>query len=119
MMESVLVERAFTSFTNKKGEEITILKNPTPRDIARLNAKTGWLRGFLAPDGSIYVFDAYYSTHWEVGLATGLSGRRFEVRSAGIYVPHSETERMAEWKVEPALQRMYGGEVPYVGLLRS
>ena len=129
LTEDDLMERSLmgVEIKNKKNEivEIDVLENPTRRQLKRAytNENKGWFRGFLTNDNKVYVFDAYQATHYDVGIVTGISGRRFEIRGTDeepmsrLYITPDGGEA-SEWRGNPMIARMFDVPNFHMGRLR-
>ena len=109
-----LDERSIEKIDVKNGELI-LMRNPRRSALLQMcnDKNRGWFRGFLLENDDVVVWDAYISTHWEVGIATGLHGRRFEIRSGKgndfatmLYVPRELITVAGEWREKPFVSRM-------------
>jgi len=122
-----LDERSRTE-VDVRGKEVVVMTNPIRAAILRAGTdlNRGWMRGFLLADGSVRVFDAHSATHYDIGLALDLHGKRFEIRtdkddterSTMLYLPRADYANAAEWRKEPMIARMFP-EGFHIGPLRS
>jgi hypothetical protein len=129
LTEDDLMERSMmgVQIKNKRGEiiEIDVMENPTRRQLKRAytDLNKGWFRGFLTPEGTIYVFDAYNATHYDVGVVTGLSGLRFEIRGTTaepmsmLYIASNAGEPSV-FRENPMIARMFDDPNYHIGRLR-
>jgi hypothetical protein len=125
--EEVLNERSMRGVEiNKNGitKLIDVLENPVRSQLKRAytDQNKGWFRGFLTPDDTVYVFDAYNATHYDVGTATGLTGTRFEIRGTDaepmsmLYLPNGVPGK--PWRDKPMIARMFDQPNFHIGSLR-
>lgn len=122
IMESVFYSGPFkASYANGGGEvNITILKNPSPREMDRLLSKSqhGELRGLL--DNDLYVWDAELATHTEVARAISKDGSDLHITKQNVFVndcpddwTDEEATQTGEWiKQNACLKAFYGGDFP-------
>lgn len=100
--------------------DITILKDPSPREFRALLAKSryGELRGLL--DDELYVWDADLATHSEIARTLSKDGSDLHITENGVDVndcppdwTDDEATQTGEWiKNNACLKAFYGGDFP-------
>lgn len=113
-----------------RGRGFNVISNPTKAQFAgmftRLKDNGDLLRGLLDIDGSIYLWDAYFAEHQQISDVLGIKmeglsdALNFECTARVVILNYaandagSETEQYALQRLAtaPALQRLYGPEVP-------
>lgn len=114
----IVNEKVFYKMPTNTGDELTILENPSRREMMRqvTDKNNGWFRGFLTDDGNVFIFDAFLGTHWDVGPKVGISGKPFEIRgdskrglvSTYLYLQQNEAiNNKDKWLDNPNIMRLF------------
>lgn len=88
---------------------LTVIKNPTPPQIANLLARSDEdsLRGIVDDGGNLYAWDAAQATHDDINRHLGL-GIKYRLALYTGLVTTDEKNMVAQLPTAPALQRAYG-----------
>lgn len=113
-----------------RGRGFNVISNPTKAQfgamLARLKDDGDILRGLLDTDGTVYLWDAYFAEHHQISTELGITmseatgALNFECSADAVILNYAENDAGSDIEQQlvrrlataPALQRLYGPQVP-------